>query len=358
MVVSLESVVGTRNNLSGSGHIGVFGGVTHVVPGYFANQGRGAVYKLGSGEQFMERYSSGEAYMRMMSETDRKNILFYVDETALVAPTDSSRYLGQVFAQEENADVYFSTIKDETLARNADVVAMRIDPPLDHGFSYRLEEYDDGDRVFLARPSAQRFLSDKHYMLDMMNLGVLPSTMISRNVRDIENYAREIGDEYVIMKPVRDSFGGDGVERVRPNDVGALAYVMTNGGTQDVICQKYIDNIAELGDKRIYLLDGEPIGAVLRKPQEGSFLSNVKKGGSVVAADVDDDNMRVIEALRPMIAERGMRVVGIDVIGPYLGEVNGVSPGLLRAIDDKRGLLYDKRGAAGQIASWALEQTL
>ena len=136
-----------------------------------------------------------------------------------------------------------------------------------------------------------------------------------------------------MVKPL-DGCGGQGVFRVRRSDpnFGALLETATRGGKVAVMAQAYLPEVVE-GDKRIILLDGEPIGAVLRVPPEGELRANLAAGGSARASPLTARDREICRKLAPELQRLGLSLVGIDVIGGYLTEVNVTSPTGLVEID-------------------------
>jgi glutathione synthase len=147
----------------------------------------------------------------------------------------------------------------------------------------------------------------------------------------------------MIVKPL-DGKGGEGVFHLRQGDRNLFSILeqSTRFGTRRVMAQRYLPDVRR-GDKRILLLDGEPIGAVLRVPDEGETRSNLHVGGRPVRASLDDADRRIVETLAPALRRDGLFFVGIDVIGGFLTEVNVTSPTGVQEIDALEGVRLETR---------------
>jgi glutathione synthase len=151
-----------------------------------------------------------------------------------------------------------------------------------------------------------------------------PETLITNNVAAARAFV--IGHGKCVMKPW-DGNGGRGVVVTHPTDrnLGSLAEILTGDGRQYAIVQRFVEEV-EQGDKRILLFDGEPVGAMLRVPQEADHRANMHAGGQVVACELTDADRRICDAIGPSLRAHGMVFVGIDVIGDRLTEINVTSP--------------------------------
>ena len=162
---------------------------------------------------------------------------------------------------------------------------------------------------------------------------MLPPVLVSRNDRLLRNFHQEHGD--VIFKPL-DGMGGSGIFRCKPDDanVGVILETLTLHGQQQIMAQKFIPDIRN-GDKRILVVDGEPVPYCLaRIPAEGETRGNLAAGGTGVAQPLSDRDRWIVEQVAPSLRERGLLFVGLDVIGDYLTEINVTSPTCVREIDN------------------------
>jgi len=216
------------------------------------------------------------------------------------------------------------------------VVLMRKDPPYDT--SYHLAtlilEHARGKCLLVNDPRGLREANEKLYIFHFPEL--IAPTLVSHRIDELRAFMASQGGEMVV-KPL-DGHGGASVFHVRASDSNASAIleIMTHsagsGGRRWVMAQRYLD-VARSGDKRILLLDGEPIGAVLRMPQESELRSNLHAGGQAVRTEITEQERRICERLKPRLQKDGLYFTGIDIIDGYLTEVNVTSPTTVQEID-------------------------
>lgn len=222
---------------------------------------------------------------------------------------------------------HYSVIKTETIALNYfDVIWMRKDPPfnLDYIYAtYILGLADKNGTLVINNPRGIRESNEKLYTLHFPAL--LPETLVSKDASCIKEFLRDVGGE-IVVKPL-DSCGGEGVFYLREGDknINVILENATKGGEVFVMAQRFISEVVE-GDKRIILLDGEPIGAVLRVSKADDFRCNFHSGGRAEMAEITDRDMEICSILAPKLRQDGLYFVGIDVIGGYLTEINTTSP--------------------------------
>lgn len=206
-----------------------------------------------------------------------------------------------------------------------DVLFIRTDPPFDAQYLYvtlLLEVVRD--RVLVVNdPRGLRDANEKLYALHFPS--VTPRTIVTAREHDIREFLEAIGTIGVI-KPL-DGAGGRGIMVLDPKDRNfrSIIETTTNEGRRFCMVQEYLPAVRK-GDKRVLLLDGEPLGAILRVPREDDARSNIHVGGSVEPCDLDDDDRKIIAAVAPKLREDGLLFVGLDVIGGRLTEVNVTSP--------------------------------
>ncbi|HEV8320230.1 MAG TPA: glutathione synthase [Myxococcota bacterium] len=204
-----------------------------------------------------------------------------------------------------------------------EAVWMRKDPPFD--ISYVLATYplDVAGTLVVNHPAALRDANEKMFGTRFPALG--PRTLVTRSPARLRAFLAELGGR-MIVKPL-DGMGGLGVLLLRADDpnLPSLIELCTATGRQWLMAQEYLPAAAR-GDKRILLLDGEPLGAILRVPPPGEIRGNIHIGASVVATELDHDDRRICDALAPALRAHGLWFVGLDVIGGKLTEVNVTSP--------------------------------
>ena len=218
-----------------------------------------------------------------------------------------------------------------------DAVLMRKDPPFDSEYFYAthlLEHAErEGARVFNS-PRALRDHPEKLAILEFAAL--IAPTLVTRSGDDIRAFHAEHGD--VILKPL-DGMGGMGIFRVRADglNLGSIIETLNQGGAQSVMVQKFLPQIAE-GDKRVLIIDGVPVPHCLaRIPQGSEVRGNLAVGGKGVARELSARDRELALAVGPVLAERGLLLVGLDVIGDSITEINVTSPTCFQEITQQTG---------------------
>jgi glutathione synthase len=218
-----------------------------------------------------------------------------------------------------------------------DAVLMRKDPPFDMEYVYStyLLEFAEvqGARVF-NRPRAIRDYNEKMGIAHFTRF-IAPS-IATRNEVPIREFLAEHGD--VILKPL-DGMGGTSIFRVRRDDpnLNVIIETVTQYGRRTIMAQRYIPEIRD-GDKRVLLIDGKPVAhALARIPAPGETRGNLAAGGTGVARELTRRDREIAEALGPALAKEGLLLVGLDVIGDYLTEVNVTSPTCFQEIMQQTG---------------------
>jgi glutathione synthase len=213
------------------------------------------------------------------------------------------------------------------VAAAVDLVLLRIDPPVDARYlhtTYLLDVVASAGVRVVNRPEGVRAVHEKLVALHFPEL--CPPTVVSADPAVLRAFVAEVGA--AVVKPV-DGFAGIDVWLVH-DDPGATALVesATRAGTRHVIAQSYLPDV-EHGNKRLFLLDGEIVGAVLRRPSADDF----RIGAPVAVADVDDDDLRIAAAIRPLLLRHGLALAGLDVIAGRLIEVNVTCAGGMHKTD-------------------------
>ena len=205
-----------------------------------------------------------------------------------------------------------------------DAIFIRKDPPFDRGYLYAtlMLERARGAALIVNDPRGLRDANEKLYAMNFPEW--TPRTIVTADPEEIHAFARELGD--AVIKPL-DGAGGSGVLRLSAGDKNARAIVdmITGEGRRLAMVQEYLPAVVE-GDKRILLLDGEPLGAILRVPRGDDLRSNIHVGGRVVPAELTAREREMVKALAPRLRADGLAFVGLDVIGERLTEVNVTSP--------------------------------
>jgi glutathione synthase len=218
-----------------------------------------------------------------------------------------------------------------------DAVLMRKDPPFDAEFIYcthLLSQAErEGARVF-NRPQSLREHPEKLAILEFPQFTA--PTLVSRDLAQLRAFHAEQRD--LIFKPL-DGMGGMGIFRVREDglNLGAILEQLTHDGTQTIMAQRFLPAISE-GDKRVLLIGGAVVPfALARIPQGGEVRGNLAAGGKGVAMPLTNEERAVAEALAPVLSQRGLLLVGLDLIGGRLTEINVTSPTCFQEISAQTG---------------------
>ena len=214
---------------------------------------------------------------------------------------------------------------------------MRKDPPFDSEYFYAthlLQQAErEGARVF-NKPAALRDHPEKLAILEFPQF--IGPTLVTRDPEAIKRFHAEHQD--VILKPL-DGMGGMGIFRVGADgmNLGSITETLNKGGAQTVMVQRYLPEIAR-GDKRILVIGGEPVPfSLARIPQGSEIRGNLAAGGKGVAQPLSARDREIAESLGKVLAARGLLLIGLDVIGDCLTEINVTSPTCFREIADQTG---------------------
>ncbi|SLN24317.1 Glutathione synthetase [Roseovarius albus] len=205
-----------------------------------------------------------------------------------------------------------------------DVVWLRQDPPFDMFYitTTHLLDRIHPETLVVNDPFWVRNYPEKLLVLDFPDL--TPPTTIARDLDTIKAFKEEHGD--VILKPLYGN-GGAGVFRLTPEDrnLSSLHELFTGFSREPLIVQKFLPDVSN-GDKRVILIDGEPVGAINRVPAKGETRSNMHVGGRPEKIELSARDREICDRIGPLLKEKGQVFVGIDVIGDYLTEINVTSP--------------------------------
>jgi glutathione synthase len=229
---------------------------------------------------------------------------------------------------------HFEVLEESTRPISGlDVLFLRKDPPVDVDFLHatQLVELCAGRHpVYLNSPQGIRDANEKLFTLNFPEL--MPETCVAQDKGSLMEFILR-HPEGTILKPI-DGFGGLGIVFVSHADrnTRSLLEMLTLGGLRPIMAQAYVPQSRQ-GDKRIILVDGEPVGAVLRVPADDDHRGNMAAGGKPVKTQLTAREKEICARLKPKLLERGLLLVGIDVLGDYLTEVNVTSPTGLVEID-------------------------
>ena len=218
-----------------------------------------------------------------------------------------------------------------------DALLMRKDPPFDMEYvysTYLLELAEEQGARIINRPRALRDYNEKFSITRFIPLTV--PTLVTRLEREIRGFLEAHGD--IVLKPL-DGMGGASVFRLHRQDhnIGVVIETLTHYGRRTVMAQRYVPEIVK-GDKRIILIDGKPVPyALARIPKPGETRGNLAVGARGIAQELSPRDRAIAATVGPALAAAGMLLVGLDVIGDYLTEINVTSPTGMREIMDQTG---------------------
>jgi glutathione synthase len=267
----------------------------------------------------------------------------YTNSDTLQIEDSSTRYLYE--ALRSPFDVTLYSERDAGLCEGDDVVFCRFRRPLDLEFVASLKRYRD--KLIINDPTAQLLYQSKRNLLPFPDL--TPPTAVLDSTANGLRWVRDF--DAVVLKPI-DGHRGEGIVRVDVHGVAEAELrheiekvLSRNGGT--VLAQQYIHGVEELGDKRINVFGFEPISAIVRYPPPGSFICNIACGGTAEPADITEADRKILDRVIPFLAEQGLWWAAIDVIGPYLTELNIATPCAIWDADVAHG---DERGSEAFVA--------
>ncbi len=214
---------------------------------------------------------------------------------------------------------------------------MRKDPPVDEAYLYATHLLELAERsgvCVLNKPASLRAWNEKLGALRFNSL--MAPTFVASRVSELATFAREQGE--VVLKPLGGR-AGQGVVRVAAGAPGleALLELVTDQEQLPVMVQRFLPAVSK-GDKRILLVEGEPLGAVNRRPKAGDFRSNLAMGGCPEPTELDSRELQICAELAPVLKEQGLFFVGIDVIDGMLSEINVTSPTGIREVERLKGV--------------------
>jgi glutathione synthase len=252
---------------------------------------------------------------------------------------------GQALARQRDLKVFDDTRRwfefgQETTGplSELDVILMRKDPPFDMEYvytTYLLERAEDAGVLVVNRPRSLRDANEKLFTAWFPQCA--PPTLVTRAAGRIRDFLAEHGD--IVLKPLG-GMGGESVFRVRRDDpnVNVTIETLTAHESRYAMAQRFLPEIAR-GDKRILLIDGEPVPyALARVPAAGETRGNLAAGGTGTGVPLSERDRWICAQVGPVLREKGLLFVGLDVIGDYLTEINVTSPTCIRELDKQYGL--------------------
>jgi len=221
--------------------------------------------------------------------------------------------------------------------KNLDVVLLRKDPPFNLEYiytTYLLEQAERQGVLVVNKPQSLRDANEKLFTLWFPEC--CPPTLVTRDIELLRNFFRDQKD--IVCKPL-DAMGGESIFRLKfPDENASVVFeTLTHRGAQMMVAQRYIPEIKS-GDKRILMINGEPVShALARIPAKGELRGNLAAGGHGVAQPLSERDHWICSQVGPTLREKGLYFVGLDVIGDYLTEINVTSPTCIRELDEQCG---------------------
>ena len=260
--------------------------------------------------------------------------LFYMEQKDLYQAKGQARARLRSLQVFNDPEHWFELGEEQDLPlADLNVILMRKDPPFDNEFlytTYLLEQAEADGVLVVNRPQSLRDCNEKIFATQFPQF--TPPTIVSRRADILREFAKEQRD--IILKPL-DGMGGSMIFRHREGDpnLSVILETLTAHGTQQIMAQGYIPQILD-GDKRILMIDGEPVPYCLaRIPAKGETRGNLAAGGRGEARPLSERDREIALAIGPTLREKGLLFVGLDVIGDYLTEINVTSPTCIREID-------------------------
>ena len=279
-------------------------------------------------------YKKDSSLAMLLAAQKRGWTLFYMEPQDLFLA--NGRAMGSIRPLQVFADPQrwfeLGDASQQSLA-SLDVILMRKDPPFDNEFLYATHILEAAERegaLIVNRPASLRDCNEKLFATQFPQC--TPENIVTRRSDILRSFAREHRD--VILKPL-DGMGGSQIFRIREEDpnLSVIIETLTDYGRQQIMAQRYLPEIVD-GDKRILMIDGEPLDYCLaRIPQQGETRGNLAAGGRGEARPLTERDRWIANQVGPSLRARGLLFVGLDVIGDYLTEINVTSPTCIREID-------------------------
>lgn len=264
--------------------------------------------------------------------------LYYMEQQDLYQAGGEARARMRPLTVFEDPQHWFElAAESDNLLSELDVILMRKDPPFDNEFvysTYLLEQAERAGVLVVNRPQSLRDCNEKLFATQFPHC--TPTTLVSRRTDILRAFAEEQRD--IILKPL-DGMGGSSIFRHRADDpnLSVILETLTAHGTQQIMAQRYLPAIKD-GDKRILMIDGEPVPYCLaRIPAAGETRGNLAAGGRGEARPLTERDRWIAAQVGPTLREKGLLFVGLDVIGEHLTEINVTSPTCIREIDNAFG---------------------
>lgn len=279
------------------------------------------------------------SFAMLLEAQARKWQIYYIELSDLFLCNGRAFARTRQLQVQRNADRHYQLANEEVIELNAlDVILMRKDPPFDQQYiyaTYLLEQAENAGVLVINKPQSLRDANEKLYTAWFPQC--CTETLVSRDKNRIRAFLQK--HQEIILKPL-DGMGGASIFHCRLQDpnISVILETMTQHEQCFVMAQKYLPAISQ-GDKRILLVDGEPIPyALARIPAQGESRGNLAAGGRAEGQPLSERDYWIAAQVGPMLKQKGLIFVGLDVIGDYLTEINVTSPTCVQELDSQFGL--------------------
>lgn len=297
-------------------------------------------------------YKKDSTLAMLLEAQSRDWTLYYMQQNDLYIAHDIARAKMKPLKVFSDANHWFELSPSEDLPLDTlDAILMRKDPPFDMNYiysTYILEKAEEKGTLIINKAQSLRDANEKLFTNNFAEC--MPPTLVSSQAEHIKAFYQEHKD--IILKPL-DGMGGASVFRIKEADsnLGVIIETLTEHGTKLTMAQRFIPEITQ-GDKRILLINGKPVPyALARIPAKGETRANLAAGGEGIGVELTDRDRWICDQVAPLLKEKGLIFVGIDVIGDYLTEVNVTSPTCIRELDKQ----YDINISA-LLMDWIMNQ--
>lgn len=258
---------------------------------------------------------------------------YYINPHSLAFEETAIAHCEPIKLQLNQEDWYQLAEPEQRPLSDLDIIIMRVDPPFNMAYiymTYLLELAEQAGVLVVNRPQSLRDANEKLFTLQFPQC--CAPTLVASNMAQLKSFQKKHED--IIVKPL-DGMGGASIFRIQQDDpnISVIFETMTQHGTLPIIAQRFIPEISQ-GDKRILLVDGEPIPyALARIPAKGETRGNLAAGGRGVGVELTERDQWICEQIGPKLCKMGLSFVGVDVIGDYVTEINVTSPTCIRELD-------------------------
>lgn len=276
-----------------------------------------------------------DSSLALLLEAQRRNYqIHYMEMASLFLRDGQAGAVTRLLTLHDDPTQWYQFGAEQTLALSElDVILMRKDPPFDMEYiyaTYLLERAEEQGVLIVNKPRSLRDCNEKLYTAWFSHL--TPTTLVTRNKAQLREFWQQHSD--IIVKPL-DGMGGASIFRIKPDEsnFSVIVETLTHHGSAFCMAQNYLPAIAQ-GDKRVLMIDGTAVPYCLaRIPHDGETRGNLAAGGRGVAQPLSADDWQIARQVGPQLKERGLLLVGLDIIGDKLTEINVTSPTCIREIE-------------------------